>query len=90
MRLKTQLPFFVCSCYLETADSFCQQTENMYIGRFVVRCPGTLGKRVPSTFSELVLLNLRNVLDILPLRDGLKSSIPCSVETLFMFSLLFL
>lgn len=80
----------MCSCYLETAVSFCQQTENMHIEIFFVKCPGTLGKRVPSTFSELVLFNLRNVLDIFPLRDGPKSSISYLVETLFMFSLLFL
>lgn len=54
----------VYSCYLEAAVLFCQQTENVQTVRIFLKCPGSSGKIVPSTFSELVLLNPRNILDI--------------------------
>lgn len=79
------------SCYLEAAVSFCQQIENVQTVRIFLKCPGSLGKIVPSTFSELVLLSPRNILDILSSKkNSPKISISCSVERLFIFSLLFL
>lgn len=90
LRLKTKLPFF-CVFLVFRSSWFLLATSRKHSYCkisffFFLKCSGGLGKWVPSTFSELVQLSPKDVLDIFPpKRQSKKFHIMRSGNTVHVF-----